>query len=107
VAIGCKDPQMWYWIPSEAKTIATPSLPHPEISDNRVLTIFGLASWLLKAVIGCKHPKMRYWLPEEGKTIGTHSPPHPENEHQRSVDNFWSCIFSNPSGDWLTPSINE
>jgi len=29
------------------------------------------------------------------------------NEDQCSVNDFWSCIMGNLSGDWLQPFINE
>jgi len=36
-----------------------------------------------------------------------HSLPHLENECQRSVNDFWCCIFGNMSGAWSHPSINK
>jgi len=29
-----------------------------------------------------------------------------QNEHQRSVNDWWSCIIGNLRGDWLLPFIN-
>ena len=46
----------------------------------------------------------RLYNQTNGQTV---SMPHPENERQQSVDDFWSCIFSNLSGDWLQTFIND
>jgi len=49
---------------------------------------------------------MRYWLPLKATTIVTPSQPHPENEGQWSVNDVWSGIFGNLTGDWLQIPIN-
>jgi len=37
----------------------------------------------------------------------TRSLPHPENERQPSINDFWSCILGNLTGDMLLTVINE
>jgi len=65
------------------------------MSVNGASTIFSLASWVIYVPIGCRHPFIKYLQPLLAKTTATGSQAHPENEHQRSVNSFSCCIFSN------------
>jgi len=50
-----------------------------------------------------------FWMytpPLYSKKWETNSPHHPGNERQWSVNDFWSCILGNQSGDWLRTVIN-
>ena len=38
---------------------------------------------------------MRYWQPFGAKTTATRTLPHADNQHQWSINYFWSCIFGN------------
>jgi len=46
---------------------------------------------------------MSYWPPLGAKTIAAWFLPHPENEHQSSVNDFWSCILA----IWVSQCINH
>ena len=48
-----------------------------------------------------------YLPPAKSKTSEIHSLPHPENESQQRMNDFWSCIMGNLSGDLLQTCINE
>jgi hypothetical protein len=48
-----------------------------------------------------------YWLPLYSKTGEISSPPHPDNESQQSINNDWSCILENLSGDWMETLIEK
>ena len=50
---------------------------------------------------------LMYWQPLYSKQIETRSVPHPGNDCQQSVNDFWSCILGNLSGDWLQIFIKE
>jgi len=52
-------------------------------------------------------PFLTYWLPLWSETWKIHSLTHPENESQRRVNDFWSCILGNLSGDWIKMIINK
>jgi len=69
--------------------------PILRMSVNGGSTLFNFESWVIQGLIGCRHPLMRYWRPLGAKTAATRSLPQPENERQRSVHDFWSCIFGN------------
>jgi len=62
---------------------------------NRVSKNFGFASWVVNVPINCSHSWMTYCQPLGSSSTVTRSLPHPENEHQRNVNNFWSCILGN------------
>jgi len=51
-------------------------------------------------------PILMYWPPLYSKTRETRSLPQPENESQQRVNDFWSCILGNLSGNWMHTFIN-
>jgi len=51
-------------------------------------------------------PFLTYWPPLYSETRETHSLTHPENESQWRVNDFWSSILGNLSGDWIQTFIN-
>jgi len=51
-----------------------------------------------------KTPIMVYYAELNDNILGIHRW---QNEHQRSVNDFWSCIMGNLSGYWLQPFMNE
>jgi len=50
---------------------------------------------------------LMYWQPFYSKQVERRSLPHPENEHQSSVNNWWTCISGNLSGAWSHITMNK
>jgi len=50
-------------------------------------------------------PFLTYSPPLYTKTRETRSLTHPDNESQQRVNDFWSCILGNLSGDWVKTFI--
>jgi len=48
-----------------------------------------------------------YWLPYKSPNGETCTQPLPGNEHQQSVNNFWSCVLYHLTGDWLQTVITD
>jgi len=80
---------------------------HGKMSVNRAATILGQVSLVIENWFGCGYTESKYWLPLLAKILATHSLPHLENEHQRSVNDFWSCILGNQNATSLQRVIKE
>src|SRR5713226_2907198 len=80
---------------------------HGKMSVHGASTIFGHASWEITPPIGCIQSQRNFWPPLLTKQTAIPSLPHHENEHQRSVNDFWSCVLGNHTSDRLYSVINE
>jgi hypothetical protein len=52
-------------------------------------------------------PYLMYWPPLRSKTSEKSSMLQPANGSQRRVNDYWSCIFGNLSGNWMQMFKNE
>jgi hypothetical protein len=65
-----------------------------------------IPNWkILTSVYRC--PFQMYCPPLSSKTSEKHSWRNPETESQRRVNEYWSCILGNLSGNWMQTFINE
>jgi len=81
--------------------------PIQRMSVNRVSKIVGFASRVIYVPIGWSHLLRGYWQPWVARTTARSSLRCPGNEHQRSVNNFCSCIFGNQGITRLFEHITE
>jgi len=74
---------------------------------NGTSTILDHVCLVIENWFGRGYTESKYWLPFLAKIIATCSLSHFENEHQRSVNDFWSCILGNQNADRLQTVITE
>jgi len=65
------------------------------MSINGASTICGFASWTLKKLCIAVDPESMQWGPLRPKPLLMILLPPATNEHQQSVNDFWSCIMDN------------
>jgi len=79
-----------------------------KLSGNGASTISGLSLWILKVLWNSIDPYSMYLPSQLAKMLLTKLLPPPTNEHQRSVNNFWSPIIDNLGGlerHWFTLNL--
>jgi len=69
--------------------------------------IIGLASGLIKVSQCSNNSWTMLWPPFHLKQCMTHKLPHHETEHQRSINNIWSCILGHQGFTRMNQLITE
>jgi len=69
--------------------------PVLELSVNRAWKIFGSASWIINWLCNDVIPSLQYWPPLWATMVVTILLLPSKDDHQQSINNFWSCILDN------------